>query len=131
MKFTAFVLRFLNLINILSLFTAVPLFFGFSFLKLEGGSLTENICLNQVFISLIVNIIFGIFARSKKLKRPETGWAIIKECSQSIKVMVFFTMVCCIILSFVFHLDFVLYLLVCLLQVVGVMNCSRLINLIL
>lgn len=129
MRITAFVLKFLNLINILSLFTAIPLFFGFSLFKLDEGTLTENICVNQVFITLIVNIVFGVFARCKKLKRPETGWAIIKESSQGIRVIMFFTIVCCIIFAFVFHLNFVPYLLVCFLQAIGIMNCSRLINL--
>jgi len=121
-------LKFVNLINLFSLLFFVCAKYNFCFLFIENGTLTNLICVNQIVIALTINIAIGIIARVYKVPRPETGLAIIRESCLFDKFMVPILLMCCIVACILMDLSPFQYLLICILQSFGVLNCSRIIK---
>ncbi len=120
-------LKILNFINLLSLLAFLPARFGYVLLQAESGTLTENICVNQIVFAITISVIIGIIGRVKKVARPETGLAIITESEKIMKILAPVFLIICFVAFAVMKLS-AAYLLVCAMHAMGIFNSSRIIN---
>lgn len=128
MKILVILLNILNLVNLFSLWFAACSKYDMFILCVNGGTLTDQICVNQIAIAMFINLFIGFIARFLKVSRPKTGFAIIKESSLFVKIMVPVFGVGCFLYCIFMNLTTYKYFLVCFLHALGVFNCSRIIK---
>ena len=125
MKIILSILKLINIINLLSMLMFIPGLYERLLLIISDTILTDNILVNQIVVALIANILIGLYAEMHKVQRPDTGSAIIKESTKTAKILTGISFIICISACIIFHLEPFQYLLVCMLQSLGVLNSSR------
>ncbi len=105
----------------------LPAQYGNTIMQVGSGTLTENICVNQIVFATTISVFIGIMGRIKKIARPETGLAIITESEKIMKILVPIFLIICFVAFAIMKLS-AEYLLVCVMHTMGIFNSSRIIN---
>ncbi len=122
------VLRILNSINMLAMLMFVFAFNGSFLITVENGTLTETICVNQIIIALVIAAVIGVIATIRKIPRPETGTAIIIKSSKDAKIISALLLIICLAAGIYLKLNLILYMFVCLMHAMGILECGRIIK---